>query len=87
MPANLKIVPIASKHPSGDAWSPVQLLEEFLADVKAGKIAPIKLSLQYVEVTPAGSWLPRSWQAGCSRSEEIALLEIAKTNAIQDWKD
>ena len=82
----LKVVPISTKHPSGDTWSPLQLLKEFVSDVEAGNLRPVKLVLHFFEETPDGGLQPRSWQAGCTRTEEIALMELEMHRAIEAWR-
>lgn len=82
------VVPIARKHRSGDVWTPVQLLEELLADIKAGKEHPSRLLVTWTETTEDGKRdRIRHWQAQCSRSEEIAFLTAAAQMAIEDWRD
>lgn len=82
----LKVVPIASKSSSSASWSPVQMLDEFVADVKAGKETPAKMMIFYLVDDGAGGWTPRTWFANCSKVEEIALCELAKARAIDNWK-
>lgn len=81
-----KVTPISTKSKSGDSWTPLQLLESFVTDVKAGKTVPEKIMLHWMEANPNGTSSPRRWQAGCSRSEEIAFCELAKLMAMEDWK-
>lgn len=81
-----KVVNLASKSTSGSTWSPVQLLREFLDAVESGKEKPIMLSVNWMEETTDGGWRPRFWQAGCSRAEQIAFLEVMKQSLLDDWR-
>lgn len=83
----LKIVPIAIKHPSGNSWTPQQLLEEFVAYVQAGKIDMTQCVLHFFEREANGRMRLRRWQAGCSRAEEIALCQVAMLTAIEEWRE
>lgn len=67
-------------------WTGLALLEEFVAGVKAGTITPDKLMIFWLEVTRDDRWTTRKWQAGCDRSDEIALCEMAKMKIMEDWR-
>lgn len=79
-----KVTPIRPETPA--VWTGLQLLEEFVAAVKAAKTTPDKLMIFWLEATPDGRLLPRRWQSGCERADEIALCEMAKLLAMEDWK-
>lgn len=85
----LRIVPIARKHPSHTACSPEQLLEEFLADLRAGRIHPTNLLVYWLDDggDPTSDQLePRRWVANVSRVEEIAFHTLGIHKAIDDWR-
>lgn len=84
----LKIVPISSKSASSASWTPEQLLEEFLADLRAGKIHPANLLVYWMddEGNPDGRLSPRRWIANVSRSEEIAFHTLGIHRAVEDWR-
>lgn len=67
-------------------YSGLQILEEFTGKVKAGTIRPDKLMIFWLEASPDGRLVPHRWQAGCERADEIALCEMAKLLALEDWK-
>lgn len=87
--AVLKIVPIYSKHPSSTTWSPEQLLEELLADLRAGKIHPTNLMVYWLDDggKADGSLVPRRYIANVSLAEEIAFYTLGIHKAIDDWRD
>lgn len=86
--ASLKIVPIYSKHPNNTTWSPEQLLEELLADLRAGKIHPTNLMVYWLDDDgkPDGRLIPRRWIANVTKAEEIALHTLGVHKAIEDWR-
>lgn len=70
-----------------ETWSPLQLLEELVAEVKAGTVNPQAMAIHWLESTDNGTRSrPRRWQCGLSRAEEIALLEMSKLLALEDWR-
>lgn len=82
-PQRLKVVPM-TKAPA--PWTPVELLREFLAAVESGKEAPVMLAVSWMEKTDDDGLHPRYWNAGCSRAEQIAFLELMKLALIDDWR-
>lgn len=81
-----KVTHIATKHPSGTTWTPQMLLEEFLAEIQAGRIDLRSCVLHFQQVLPSGRIRHSRWQANCSRAEEIAYATMAIHDAIEDWK-
>lgn len=85
MPA--KLVPLSSKSTNSATWSPEQALEEFLADLRAGKVAPVKMILLFFEEGERKHALhPHCWYVNINPCEEVALLAMAQHRAIEDWK-
>lgn len=85
---NLKVVPISTKHSSSTSWSPEQLLEEFLAEIRAGKVHPRNLMVYWMDDGgKAGDrFRPQRWVANVSREEEIAFHTLGIHRAIDDWR-
>lgn len=77
---------IADKSPSAHSWSPVQALETLLADVKAGKIHPAQIVIVWTDSRSDGSKQVHRWKAQVDRTEEIAYLDVARLQAIEDWR-
>lgn len=86
VPAPLKVVSFASKALSSTAWSPEQCIAEFLADIRAAKIAPTKIMILWFSEDQDGRLRPNRWFANVSSCEEVAMLELGKHIAIDDWK-
>lgn len=66
--------------------SPFDILEELIADIKAGKYKPNKLVLIFSEPLPNDGDRVSERYAGVTRSEIIALLEYQKSIVLEDWK-
>ena len=84
--APLKIVPISSKSQNSATWSGEQCIAEFLADIRSGKIAPAKILILWFEQDANGSLRPHRWFANVTSVEEVAMLELGKHIAIEEWK-
>ena len=69
------------------AWSPIELLENFLIAVKSGKERPQNLFVAWFEQTEHGTLRPCWWNAGCTQAERIALLEVQKAALLEQWRD
>lgn len=81
-----KPVLIAEKSASAHSWSPVQAIETFLADVKAGKIHPAQIVIVWTDSRSDGSKQIHRWKAQVDRTEEIAFLDVARLQAIEEWR-
>lgn len=68
-------------------WTPVEMVEEFLADLKANKETPDRMLIVWFSAEADGSLRPHRWYAGMTRADEIALLELAKQIAMDDWRN
>ena len=69
------------------AWTPEQLVAEFLDEIKAGKVKPSNLMVFWLEETPDGNLRPHRWIANVTRAEEIAFHSLGITRAIEDWRN
>lgn len=84
-----RLVPFTPKvNDSAAAWSPEQLLEELLADLRAGKIHPTNLMVYWMDDEgAAGNRLrPRRWIANVTRAEEVAFHMLGALQAIDEWR-
>lgn len=71
-----------------DPWTPVTMLEEFLASVKSGEVKTDKgMMIFYLEPGDEGRLVPHYWSTGLSQTEIIAFSEVVKSMAIHAWKD
>ena len=77
----------AEQSPSNYAWTVEQMLEQALADIRAGKLNPTKAMLCFFEEnTKDRSTSIDNWRARIDRDEEIALLALLQHNAIDRWR-
>lgn len=84
--APMKVVPIASKSTNCAAWSPIQAMEQLLADLKAGIFKPTKLMILGFEETPDHALRASRYYSNINPMEEVALLEGEKLRAIEEWR-
>lgn len=68
-----------------EKWSPTELLEQLLADVKAGTVNPTNLMVFFTEEID-GRLRPRTWSANMSHVETIAFCEMEKARVLEDWR-
>jgi len=78
---------MSSKSSNSAVWSGEQCVEEFLGEIKSGKIKPTKLMILWFSEGEDGRMRPHRWFANMSRTEEIALLQLAIQMGIEDWKE
>ena len=84
---SLKVVPIATRSNSPNSWTGEQCIEDFVESIKAGKIDPAKVMIVWFSKDLlTGALTPHRWFAQVNKAEEIALLELAKQMAIDEWK-
>lgn len=73
--------------PVPDPWTPVTLLEEFVAKLKSGEIKCSKgLMVFFLEESENGRRRPHYWTTGLGEAEIIGFCEVAKAMAIEDWR-
>ena len=72
--------------PAAPEWSPLGLLEEFIAEIKSGKIVPTSLLVSFMVREPNGNVRPHSWRANVSHAEAIAYAQLEIQKAIEDWR-
>lgn len=85
-PTPLKIAPISQKSTNCYTWTGEQCVATFLADIRAGTINPAKIMIVWFSQDADGSLHPHRWFAQIDRCEGIALLDLAKHIAIEEWK-
>lgn len=64
-------------------WTPEQALQDFLDDVKAGKIKPAMLAIYWYEKTDDGLSVSY-WRQGMDLLQLVALTSIAQRRAIAE---
>lgn len=77
---------VERRPPQQTPWSPVELLEELLADVKAGKVVPLNMMVFFTEQLPDQKERPRTWSANVSRAEAIAYCTLEIQRTLEDWR-
>lgn len=77
---------VTRRPPVADPWTPITMLEEFLAKIRAGTVRPENLLIFYGEATEAGGICPHYWSMRLSHAEIIAFAEYAKLMAMNDWR-
>ena len=82
---DLRVVPFPAPKPVEAPWSPLEMLEQLVADIKAGKEKPARMFIGWLEPVEGGNFTPRWWNAGCEIPERIALLEIQKHALLAHW--
>jgi len=78
-----KLFSLVERRPA--ALTPVEVLEAFVADVKAGRVKPQGVVILWYEQLENGRLRPCSWHANMSYAELIAFLEVQKRMVIHDW--
>lgn len=78
-----KVVPLASKHTSNTAWSPLQMLEQLASDIRAGIIAPDAALVVYTLPSAAGGKHIHSARAQMEWTEEYAYLGVMQEQCIR----
>lgn len=88
MPEERKLTVVA-KFPQTDeakvkGQSAIELLEEFVADVRAGKenLDNGKVFIFWLDE----KWRPRMWRKGTSILEQIGYGELIKAMAMEEWR-
>lgn len=77
---------VERRPPIDKPWSPVELLEEFVAEIKAGKVKPDNLMVFFLESQPDGRQRPHVWSANVSRAEAIAFCQLETARSIEEWR-
>lgn len=85
-PANLAEVR-AQKAEDCKLWTPRDLALALLRDIESGEIKPEQITVDFLEKTAAGRWRHGFFAAGVGRQERIALLELAKWRALEEWHE
>jgi hypothetical protein len=80
------VISLAERRPVEKDWSPVELLEELLAEVKAGRIDPACLMVFWTSRSADKSETPHSWSAGVTYAQGIAFCELEKMRLIAKWR-
>ena len=83
-PRPRNVIPFASKSPSNYAWTPIQLLEQLLEDVKAGLVKPASVLAILVVENDQGGFALESWRSQMDWTEEFTYLEIARQQVLRN---
>lgn len=67
--------------------TPLDVLEELVADIKAGNYSPSQLILYFRSGDPEKGMTTTMRLAGVGRSEQIAILAKAQHEALHAWED
>lgn len=77
-----KVVPISDRSESCYSWSPAQMLEAMLAEIRAGTEAPVGMVLVFTVKNADKSTMVRSWRSSLAWTEEYTYLEVAQRNCL-----
>lgn len=66
---------------------PVDLLQTIIADIQDGEFVADGVIVLLVNRPKDGDWTTESYRSGMTRTDEIAYLELAKSNRIRDWRN
>lgn len=69
-----------------EPWSPLECLEEFLRDVRDGKVQPQNVMIFYVEADDNGRLRPHYWCQNVSNADQIAYGALIQHMGIEDWR-
>lgn len=74
--------------PSTDSaeWTGEECVAELLDAIRSGAVHPDKLMILWFSHEADGSLSPHRWFANMTGVEEVALLELGKKIAIEDWQ-
>lgn len=67
-------------------WTPADALRSALEDIEAGTINPEQMVIHLFEETEDGRWRHHYYAAGVTHQEHVAILEMAKARALEDWR-
>lgn len=73
--------------PTEPPWTPEKILEDFLADLRAGKVKPTNLMMFWLEREPNGNLRPHTWYANVDTTERIAFHQFGIHLAIEEWRN
>lgn len=78
------VTPITSKSNNCFAWTPRQMLQEFIDAIDRGEEAPKGMVIVYSEELPDKGVHVHSWRSQVSWCEEYTFLEVAQQKCIDD---
>jgi hypothetical protein len=67
-------------------WSPIELLEKFIEDIRSGQCQPTALLVHFVEHKDDGTERLRTWSSNCSRAEAIAFSMMMVDQGVREWR-
>lgn len=75
----------ADKAGDNSLWTVAELLRGMLADIEAGTLKADKCLVVYRQSKPDGGCSGGVYVSNMTRHEQIAYLENAKQEALEDW--
>lgn len=76
----------AAKHDDGKLWEPLDCLKQVVADIEAGVLDPQSVHVSLMLRDKEDCIRHRWYQAKLTRAEQIAFLQVAVQELIEDWK-
>lgn len=67
--------------------SPVDLLQTIIADIQDGEIEADGVIVVAVHRPENGDWNTHRYRCGMKRVDEVAFLELARSQTVDDWKN
>lgn len=81
------VISLADKAGDSHMWTAEQMLEELLAEVKAGKAKPEKMLILFWEDVGNGHLRRSERCVNFTNVEHIAFLSQAWHSALEKWRD
>lgn len=74
---------------AGDSrlWTPIDCLEDLVEKIKSREVVPSQLVIHFFENRENGGKTHHYMASGVTFPEHIALLNIALTRIIEEWRD
>ena len=72
------------KHGDNRLWTPKEAAEAFVADIVAGKIAPVRVIIIYEQPRPGGGSRISTYKSHINSDEQISLLTQVTHLAIHE---
>lgn len=80
------VFPLHRKSQSCFAWTPRQMLEDFIRAIDAGEECPRTMVIVYTEQHADGSSSVHSWRAQLGWCEEYTYLEVAQQKCLDQQR-
>lgn len=80
------VVSLVPKPAKPEPWTPLAMLEQFVEEVRTGKLQPTGLMIFTLNQLPNGNRQPETWLANVSVEERIAFCQLETARALKDWQ-